>query len=75
VSRIAVSLDGPEPNASWTCEECPANCQGVTVGADPDAVRAEATAHLEETGHRVLISLGTVETLYPLPDVEGAANA
>ncbi|MGH3220020.1 MAG: hypothetical protein ACRDPY_15170 [Streptosporangiaceae bacterium] len=63
---LATSPYGQQLNVSWTCEECPVRCEGITVDADPDTIRAEAVAHLAAAGHRVLISRGTVETLYPM---------
>jgi hypothetical protein len=65
---MATSPYGPVLNSSWTCTdaECPAGSHGDPLGSDGGRLRAEAGAHLEETGHRVRIVRGTVEHLYPM---------
>ena len=63
---LPTSPYGPVRRVFWTCDDCFDRSAGSDIIADPDETRAAAVAHLEQTGHRVSFSRGTVELILPL---------
>ncbi len=73
MSWLVTSPHGPLAESRWWCEECEAWSPPPYLGADPAAIREQASEHLKASGHRVTVIRGTSETLYPVATVAGDA--
>jgi hypothetical protein len=64
VNWLVTSPYGPQRTTSWSCFHCASGRSPGEPGAGE--IRAEAAAHVESTGHQVLVYRGTSELLLPL---------
>lgn len=61
----AVSPQPRTPFSHWACEVC-SDAGGAADTSLAEVVRSEGARHVVATGHRVIFTRGTEETLLPL---------